>query len=295
MRLSTTTALMGRTRSGVYPSYIESMAACREAGFRVQDLNLCSIGGGETQLSGDNWREEAEKIAVEAERIGVVFGQSHPVFVGFNLENETDEKQKEWHDMMTRSIEISSILDVEWAVLHPFGVHNGHDVDIDASIKLNMECYDFAFELAYKLGVKLAYENMPLRWGGSRRFTNYAEDLIALVDEYKSPNVGICWDFGHGNIIYKDQLPALRKMGKRLKMTHVADNYGKGDDHTNPFHGTTDWYSIMPVLREIGYTGDFAFETHMETAYVPEELRAGIAKETYRLGQYLMSLAGYDV
>lgn len=293
MRLSTTTALMGLKTDGEFPSYIESLKACREAGFTVQDINLCSLRGGRTQLSGDDWREETEKVRNEAEKAGVVFGQSHPVFVGFNLDNETEEKQQQWHDRMIRSLEISAMLGVEWAVLHPFGVHNKHDVDIAASIKLNMECYDFAFELADKLGVKLAYENMPLRWGGFRRFTNYAEDLIALVDEYKSPNVGICWDFGHGNIVYDNQLPALRKMGKRLKMTHVADNYGKGDDHTNPFHGTNDWYSIMPVMKEIGYEGDFAFETHMETAYVPWELRKSIAKQTFELGQYLMGLAGY--
>jgi sugar phosphate isomerase/epimerase len=293
MRLSTTTALMGLTRAGEFPTYIESMKACREAGFKVQDINLCSLMGGRTQFTKDNWREEAEKTADEAKKAGVVFGQSHPVFVGLNLENETEEKQKMWHDMMIRSLEISSILDVRWAVLHPFGVNNGNDVDVEASIKLNMENYDFAFELADKLGVNLAYENMPIWWGGVSRFTNYAEELIALVDEYKSTRVGICWDFGHGNIVYDNQLSALRKIGKRLKMTHVADNYGKGDDHTNPFHGTTDWHSIMPVLREIGYEGDFAFETHMETAYVPEELRPGIARETYRLGQYLMFLAGY--
>ena len=293
MRLSTTTALMGLTRAGEFPTYIESMKACLEAGFKVQDINLCSLRGGRNQFTGDNWRHEAERTAMEAEKAGVVFGQSHPVFVGLNLSSESEEQQKLWHDMMIRSLEISSILKVKWAVLHPFGVHNGHDADIEASIRLNIECYDFAFELAEKLGVKLAFENMPLRWGGMRRFTNYAEDLIALVDEYRSPNVGICWDFGHGNMIYDNQIPALKKIGKRLKMTHVADNYGKGDDHTNPFHGTTDWHSIMPVLREIGYEGDFAFETHMETAYVPDELRPGIAKETFRLGQYLMSLAGY--
>ena len=292
MRLSTTTALMGYTKDGMYPTYTESMKACLAAGFTIQDINLCAMGRGKTQFSGDNWREEAEKVAIEAEKAGVVFGQSHPVFVGFNLDNETEEKQKQWHDLMIRSLEISAILNVEWAVLHPFGVHNKHEVDIDASIRLNMECYDFAFELADKLGVRLAYENMPLRWGGFRRFTNYAEDLIALVDEYGSDDVGICWDFGHGNLIYDDQLPALRKMGNRLRMTHVADNYGKGDDHTNPFHGTTDWHSIMPVLREIGYEGDFAFETHMETAYVPWELRSGIARQTYELGLYLMRLAG---
>ncbi len=293
MRLSTTTALMGLTRAGEFPTYIESMKACREAGFRVQDINLCSLRGGRTQFTGENWRQEAEKTAVEAAKAGVVFGQSHPVFVGLNLSDETEEQQQLWQEMMIRSLEISSILDVKWAVLHPFGVNNGQDVDIAASIKLNKENYYFAFELADKLGINLAFENMPLWWGGIRRFTNYAEDLIALVDEYKNPNVGICWDFGHGNIIYDNQLPALRKMGKRLKMTHVADNYGKGDDHTNPFHGTTDWHSIMPVLREIGYEGDFAFETHMETAYVPDELRPGIAKQTYLLGRYLMSLAGY--
>ena len=132
---------------------------------------------------------------------------------------------------------------------------------------------------------------MPNRMHDMKRFASRTEELIALVDEYREQEMGVCWDFDHGNIIYRDQVPELKALGQRLKMTHVDDNYGRGDDHTNPFHGTIDWHSIMPVLTEIGYKGDFAFETHMETARVPDEFKHEIAVTTYNIGKYLMSLA----
>ena len=78
--------------------------------------------------------------------------------------------------------------------------------------------------------------------------------------------MGICWDFGHANLMGIDQREALRVMGKRLKATHVADNSGKLDDHILPFQGNVNWRSILPVLSEIGYEGDLTFEIHNSTS-----------------------------
>lgn len=291
MRLSTSTCLFAQTKERGYIPYIESMKRCKAAGFIVQDINFCAAIRGQTELAGDEWKDKIHELANEAVREGVEFSQSHPVFLSENIDDASSEKREVFHKMMERSIIASSMLGVKWAALHPDGVYHENEVDIEKSVKRNIENFGFAMELAKKYNVGLAYENMPNRMHKLKRFASLSEELIALVDEYNNPMVGACWDFGHGNIIYKDQRPALKALGKRLKATHVADNYTRGDDHTFPFHGTTDWKAIMPVLTEIGYEGDFAFETHMETIFLPDELKDEVARTAFNIGKYCMSLA----
>ncbi len=290
MRLSTTTVLFGWYGEDYYPSFEESMNNCLNVGFKTQDINLCAAIRNKSDLAADNWKNKIYNLGEAAAKVGVVFGQSHPVFITGAQHEEKKELWSIFVKMMERSIIASSMLGVEWAVIHPVGVYQNNEVDIEKSIKLNIENFSFAMELAAKYNVKLAYENMPNRMHSMKRFASRTEELIALVDEYSDSSVGVCWDFGHGNIIYRDQVPELKAIGNRLRMTHVADNYSTGDDHMLPFHGTTDWHSIMPVLTEIGYEGDFAFETHMETVRMPLQFRNDIARTTYKVGKYLLSL-----
>lgn len=291
MRLSTTTALLGKTPDGIHPHYIDSVKRLYGIGYKVLDINFCSSIRTETDLSGPEWKKNIEMLANEAAAIGVEIGQAHPVFTHGPMNELPDEQRDNFIEMMRRSIIASSMLGVKWAVLHPVDSYREGKVDLKSSISKNMENFSWVIELANKHNVGIAFENMPWGYGKIPRFSNKASELVELIDEYNDSGIGICWDFGHGNMMTDDQLPELRTMGKRLKMTHVADNYGKGDDHMNPFHGNIDWHSIMPILTEIGYEGDFAFETHMETAHLPDCFRDEIANNTLRIGEYLLSLA----
>jgi L-ribulose-5-phosphate 3-epimerase len=193
--------------------------------------------------------------------------------------------------MMKRSIIASSILGVKWAVLHPVEEKTVTEYNIEASIKKNFEYYTYAIDLARKNNVGIAFENMPETAVAKRRFTSHADELIALVDAFNDPMVGACWDFGHGNFLYRDQRIALRSLGSRLKATHVSDNYGTADDHMFPFHGNIDWPSIMPVLTEIGYRGDFTYEAFGEFFNLPDHIKDSVAKVAYQIGMYCLSLS----
>ena len=123
-------------------------------------------------------------------------------------------------------------------------------------------------------------------------FQKAVDELIELVDSFGSPAAGICWDFGHAHSVYRDQAKALRKIGHRLKATHVQDNRGNLDGHLIPFiGGNIRWEEIMPALVEIGYTGDFIFETHRFTQNLPEALRASAGNFAREMGEYCLSLA----
>lgn len=288
MRLSTSTNFFAYRLNGEYTPYKESLRRCKAAGFRVLDVNFCQALGGATDLAKDNWQELMEDLRNEAEKQSVEFSQSHPVFLSGHYSNHPTERQELYHEMMRRSIIASSILGVKWAVLHPFPGKADTAFDIEAIVKENLQLHAEVLELAKKYNVGIAFENMIER--STRRFASRAEDLVALIDVCNDSGVGACWDFGHANFIFKDQREQLRILGRRLKATHVDDNYGKEDEHMFPFHGSVDWHAVIPVLAEIGYEGDFTFETHKEFTRLPEHLKDLLAKTGFEIGQYCLSL-----
>jgi sugar phosphate isomerase/epimerase len=285
------TSFYGRQLDGGYTLIMDSMQKCKSAGFDVLDVSFCHALHGKTELVKDNWELLIHDIRNEAEKLGIEFSQSHPVFLPGQPDNHPAEKQELFQEMMRRSIIASSILGVKWAALHPIEEKTEALFDTQSSIKANLEYFSPVVELSIKHNVGIAFENMIERASSKRRFCSHASELAALVDAYNDPGVGACWDFGHGNFLYKDQRFALRTLGKRLKSTHVNDNYGQEDEHMFPFHGSVDWHSIMPVLTEIGYEGDFSFETHKEFDLLPQSLKDTVARSGFEIGKYCLSLA----
>ena len=167
--------------------------------------------------------------------------------------------------------------------------------DFRESKRRNYEYFMPYLELADRFGCGIAIENMADGFSTHRRpggvYCSTHVELCDLVDSFHVSNVGICWDFGHANLMGIDQREALRVMGKRLKATHVADNSGKLDDHILPFQGNVNWRSILPVLSEIGYEGDLTFEIHNSTSRLPDHLVDATAALCEQVGRYLLDLA----
>lgn len=291
MRLATMTSLFRENREKAeHTSYIESMHRCKAAGFDVLDFNMCAMTRKKTELNGDDWEKVANDIRNEAERIGVEFSQSHlPYRGGSGLSFTTQEEEDFFDEMTRRGLIISNILGVKWAVVHPVTETISAEHDLEANINLNHRIFEKTIDLAMKLDVGIAYENM-VDTHTKRRFTATADELIALIDSYHDPRIGACWDIGHGNRVYDNQIRPIKLLGKRIKALHVNDNFGSTDLHLLPFLGDVKWEAIMKVLTEIGYEGDFVYEIRMNN-YMPDKLKDMSAKFAYDVGKYLLSLA----
>lgn len=290
MRLSTMTNLFLEEREDG-KSFLNSVRRTAAAGFKVMDFCMCPFQRHETELIGDDWEALTYEIANEAAKLGVEFSQSHLPYAKPNSRRKTpfDEgcEQNEFFVWATeRAIRISGMLGVKWAVVHP--VSAGIDPDDEASLKYNHEIYDKYVELASSMGVGLAFENMA-DVDGKRRFGALPGDLCAIVDSYGSEFVGACWDFGHGNRMFVDQVPQFKKLGDRLKATHVDDNVGKDDLHAIPFQGTVKWHEVMKALKQMNYGGDFNFEV-AACKRLPPELKEATVDYIYKVGSYLLSI-----
>lgn len=301
MELSTSTCIFPAHRQGGRNSLIESIDMCYECGFRHIDLNFCSASNKKSgsELLGDDWETKIDEIGNHAAKLGVVFTQSHAPFDSNLYRTDipplTDE-YREWYDeSVKRSIIASARLGVKWVVTHAQTATTDAEMSREYNLKINREFYSPYLELAKKVGTGIAVENMaefhPAKT--KHRFTATVEEQIAIIDDFADPDIQGAWDFGHAQLVYKDQVPALRKLGHRLKATHVQENCGNNDDHYVPFvRGTTPWEELMPLLKEIDYPGDFTYEIHGIMGKVPDELRIELGKFCYKVGLYLIGL--YD-
>ena len=113
-------------------------------------------------------------------------------------------------------------------------------------------------EYAAPKGVSLALENT------SRGYTREPTRLVKLITDLGDPNVGICIDTGHRNII-GDPVEALRIAGDRLIATHLHDNHGEQDEHLLPGLANIDWDGVVEVLNDIEYRGVFMYELSRPT------------------------------
>jgi len=291
MRLSTMTSLFRENREKIeYTSYIESMRRCKAAGFNVQDINMCAMLRNKTELNGENWKQVADDIKNEAEKLGIEFSQSHlPYRGGMSAEFSTQEEEDFFDEITKRALIVSNMLGVKWTVVHPVteGILSEHD--LKANIELNHRTFDKTINLAMKLNVGIAYENM-VDTQTKRRFSATADELVSLIDSYNDSRIGACWDFGHGNRVYTDQVRPIKLLGKRIKALHVDDNFGTTDLHLLPFLGEIKWEAMMKTLVEIGYQGDFVYEIRLNN-YMPDALKDMAARFSYEVGLYLLSLA----
>ena len=298
MRLATSTCIFPKRRDGSYTTLIDSISMCRECGFEVIDLNFCNANRPESELRADDWERQIDRIGNHAAKLGVTFSQSHPPYDS-NLWRAdrpmTDEDRAFYYEGVRRSLYASGQLGVKWCVVHAQTDVLDNECSFDQNLRRNLEFYAPLVEWAKQYGTGIAIENMA-EFNPEKtrmRFTATVEEQIAIIDALNDPSVGGCWDFGHAQMVYRDQVPALRKLGHRLKATHVQESTDTDDNHYIPFiRNYTPWERIMPLLKEIDYQGDFTYEIHGFFAGIPDQLRIRAGKFAYEVGQYLIGL--YD-
>lgn len=298
MRLSTSTNLIAFRPDWVsYIPILDSMRRLKAVGFDAVDLNISDAGKDFFRLADDDWQTWMEEVIALSQQLDLPITQSHAPF--YNALVPEHPNAPVWEPMIDRAIYASGMAKVPWIVMHP-GTYPDDTRDFRESKRRNYEYFMPRLELAERVGCGIAIENMADSYGGSARqehrrpggsYCTTAAELCDLVDSFHVSNVGICWDFGHAQLMGIDQREALRYMGKRLKATHVADNNGLKDDHIVPFQGTVDWRRILPVLHEIGYEGDLTFEIHCSTSRLPDELVDPMAQLCQDVGRYLLRLA----
>ncbi len=290
MRLSTSTNIVFNRPDGRKAPIQTSIRLCSEAGYRVMDMNFHDCTTFRLPFITDQWEHWIQDVKQIAEDHAIEFSQAHSSFYNFC---DPFAKDKEFLDQMVlRSMECAGILGVKWVVIHAGTDFSSARLVADSK-KKNLEYFRPVLEHAARHNVGVAIENLwELQISPKRRYTTTAEELVDLVDtlSLEFPNVGICWDVEHANIMQQSQTANLELIGNRLKATHISDNTGINNDHILPFNGLTNWAEIMQALKRIGYEGDFTYEAHQCTNRLPDELLLPLLRYSVEVGNYLLSL-----
>ena len=281
LRISSTTNLCGASMKN-YGEYLKKeIAFQKSAGFDAIDLNLCHA----SIFDGDIDAQIEDALTFAAEQ-GIRFEVCHLPYImaGATLDGDAFERFKA---RKMHAIDIAKRIGARYAVMHP----NGPTVPLKTYNR--KEQYDSVMryltpfaEYAAQSGVNVVVENMRVipTFTACHRYSQTPDELCDVADAL---GIGVCWDFGHANINGLRQSEALAYVGERLKVVHVNDNFGVGDDHVPPFVGNVDWKDAMHGLALTGFDGLINFE--ISTGRIPESTRAAFAQYLIGVAHELMS------
>lgn len=260
----------------------------KKAGFKEISI---SFGSGELIFKED-FEDKVYEIKELLDKCGISCSQTH--LPNYHLLISSEETEEKTENAILNCLKASSILGAEWTAFHPRSdIKNGFDRK--KSFIANQNDLNRYLEYAEKFSVGIAIENMPLypfsrpEW---RFFGGGWEEIVELCDSFNSEKIGICWDFGHAHTAALDQCKAIENIGERLKITHVHDNYKKGDHHQLPLLASTEWGSIewdkiMKTMQKIKYTGPLT----LEVIFPPENMLESFVRLGYDTLNHLKELS----
>lgn len=111
---------------------------------------------------------------------------------------------------------------------------------------------------AAKLDVVISIENFT-RCYHPDDLGDRLSDMEYVLSAVDSPAVGFNLDVGHAHIT-GNLAELVRKLGPRLRNTHLHDTDGLHDHHRPPGGGTIDFPALLAMLSAAGYRGPFNFE-----------------------------------
>jgi sugar phosphate isomerase/epimerase len=148
-------------------------------------------------------------------------------------------------------------------------VHPGSEIKDERMRKARREKSKQSLEEILKFcehwGIKIALEDtLPGKTGDS------ITEILEIVGNFNSKNMGICLDTGHCNITsslynHSGVVECLPEIKNYLCHLHVHDNFGKSDDHSQLFEGNIDWKGFVSGLKKQKYQGAFMFELRKKT------------------------------
>lgn len=252
-------------------SFEEAVSLAKEIGYKKTDFNGY----------GCNDIEKARNLLDD---FGIKVNQSHgPDNFYSQIDFSVFEKS------LMNSIKTCKKLGSEIFVVHGNQYDRTKPYVPSEILEFNYKLYYPIVEFAAANGMKVAFEN-TMSSENQPSYCSTPEELITLTEKFADSNaVGICWDLGHGNVMFDPySIEEMVKTKDWLISTHVHDNYFGSDMHGIPFTGNLDWEKVMQALKDINYGGDFTFEFVYKN--YPKALFKDIMKFAFKAGNYLLQL-----
>lgn len=256
---STTTRCLGEKNNVL--NFKNGLKMLESSNFNNANFNFFEI---QELLDKENYKEIFEDIT---HNCNIIFNVAHaPIHFPFFFNDYYTLNEKDIYEQrILKSIELSSLINVKWMVIHIGTMLDGNGkYNLEKSVAENIKYLKKFVECAIKNNIKIAIENGT---NMAKEVTPSIDELINIVDYYnnlyKTEILGICFDFGHANVGKLNIYEEIKKVGNRLHVTHIHDNFGT-DTHNFPYNGDIDWKPVIKALQEINYDGELTLEVRYE-------------------------------
>ena len=194
----------------------------------------------------------------------------HAPMDGVDLSTSNLEDRRRAVELLVDTLEYCREIDCPIAVVHP-NRSESLPLGVEAMKRNSIEALNEIVAKAEDLGVKIALENLIEK--GKRRFGSRVADLIEIIENIGSSNLGVCLDTGHTNLLPKADVSLEDEMieaGDHLWTLHIHDNDGSLDYHWPLGEGNIDWSQVVSGLKRANYKG--VFMTEIQEGGDPDEL-----------------------
>lgn len=231
-------------------------------------------------VQAEDWKTQMEEALKIFSDNGLSVHQTHAPFNRY----KSYPNHELYQLCLARCAEATAAMGAEFMVAH------GDEFDFDSmefsperALEYNHNLFaPYVADGSYKVAFETVFEDMK-----KRRYTSDADELLALIQSYNSPNAVCCWDFGHSHVAFKKEAPSvIRKLGLLIQCTHLHDNAGN-DSHQMPLTGDIDWEATTQAFREIGYSGVISIE--YAHGRIPEALAESFIKLSYEAACHIFS------
>jgi sugar phosphate isomerase/epimerase len=232
-------------------SILSVLEAIRDSGFR--EIEVCSFP------AHLDYHNEAEVLrAGEMIRsLGLRPVSFHAPFADqIDITSPDDRLREAAVVELISACRAASLLGAEHMVLHPGPERAGRPPQEEFFQRMRHAATSLDRVAAFccEVRVHLLLENMlpHLLFGN-------VSDMMFLLGEIKTCNVGACLDTGHARLS-GDLDGVFHKLSSHLQMVHISDNLGDWDAHLLPGEGSIDWPWVVDQLDRHQFDGGLILE-----------------------------------
>jgi sugar phosphate isomerase/epimerase len=150
-------------------------------------------------------------------------------------------------ELLKRILELAKDLEVPGVVIGPGKANPLFAAPKERLIGYFFKALDELLPLLKGSGTALWVENMPFA------FLPGIADLMAVLDRYGNPNIGIVWDAANSHFVGEDLPASLSACASRLKLVHLSDTGQQLYRHDPIGKGTVPFAALPAALAQVNY------------------------------------------
>lgn len=186
--------------------------------------------------------KEAELLKKLAEENQIEIISVHAPFDVHNVDISSPQLASSSVDIIVKTLRFAKSVGAVGITLHPGGpVQESRAV----RVKQAVESLKIITDEAARLDMEIWIENML-----PGLFGNTLDELLYLISQVNSSNIGICLDTGHLHLNGVSLKEAITVSRPYLRAFHLHDNNGKYDEHLFPGEGTIDFSPVIELLQK---------------------------------------------